>query len=166
MGGTQSPDLVTAQFSKTRRNLRPAFLAHHRGSATLMNFAARRSSYPSYPPSVSCLIQPWKIAGIKLNKCRALPSPPCPSARGVDVRTRPQRGPTSWGLSMRLWAGRGLHSQESARLCYFILQAGQKISLSCARVDSSRLRCTVNHHCAAGKTRSSSKKPSTPVDHI
>ena len=34
----------------------------------------------------------------QIKKCRALSSPPLPSARAVYVRTRPQR--SSWGLSI------------------------------------------------------------------
>ena len=74
---------------------------------------------------------------------------------------------------MRLWAGRGLHSQETCATLLLhtairILQSGQKSVLAVLVLISSRLRCKVNYHCAAGKTRySKSKKPSTPpVDHI
>jgi hypothetical protein len=42
---------------------------------------------------VSCLIQPWKIVGLKLNKCRALPIPQAPA----PVRYETQLGPHQLG---------------------------------------------------------------------
>ena len=55
---------------------------------------AGRRSYPTFPPPlrVSYLIQIPKTIRLKFKRCRALSSPPLPSARAVYVRTRPQRG--------------------------------------------------------------------------
>jgi hypothetical protein len=55
---------------------------------------SRNASYPTFPPplGVSYSIQIPKTSRLKLKRCRALSSPPLPSARAVYVRTRPQRG--------------------------------------------------------------------------
>jgi hypothetical protein len=51
-------------------------------------------SYPTFPPPfrVSYLIQIAKAIRLKVNKCRALPSPRPKRLCGKDVRTKPQRG--------------------------------------------------------------------------
>ena len=58
-------------------------------------------SYPTYPPPIQS-----ELFYTALEKCRAksqkmlgaFKPPDTPSARAVCVRTRPQRGHTSWGL--------------------------------------------------------------------
>jgi hypothetical protein len=93
------------------------------------------------------------------------PQPPCPRARPVDYKTpawSDQLGSFHAALG---WARSPLAGDMRdfvTSYCNPDTAIRPKISLSCTRVDSSRLRCKVNHHCAAGKTRSSSKKPSPP----
>jgi len=58
-------------------------------------------TYPTYPPPIQS-----ELFYTALEKCRAqsqkmlgaFKPPDTPSARAVCVRTRPQRGHTSWGL--------------------------------------------------------------------
>jgi hypothetical protein len=83
----EEPGRRSAANLLTRDEARPAGSA---ADGVKLEIAGRRS-YPIFPPPlrVSYLIQIPKTIRLKFKRCRALSSPPLPSARAVYVRTRP-----------------------------------------------------------------------------
>ena len=80
---------------------------------------AGRRSYPTFPPPlrVSYLIEIPKTIRFKFKRCRALSSPPLPSARAVYVRTKTPTRP-SWGLfHLRLASSPFSPQLESGQNC-------------------------------------------------